>query len=391
MSSTSDLQSDAGQVLMGGFEGLEVDADFGALVRSGRVGGAILFRRNIESPAQAKDLLDRLSALPTPTPLLYAVDQEGGRVQRLFSPFPELPPMRRFGDARRKTLARRAGALLGRTLRAVGFHQDFAPVLDVDSNPANPVIGDRAFSRDPNVVARLGAAFIDGLQSEGVAACAKHFPGHGDTDVDSHLALPRLDHDLDRLRSVELVPFRAAAAIDVASMMTAHIVFAALDAEHPATLSEEVLEPLVRQEVGYRGVVVSDDLEMRAIADHYGIGDAAVRAVRAGCDQLLVCRHPALLAEAHEALVRAVEDGSLPRARLAEAAGRVRKLAQTYRRRDLGAPADLGRALADPDHAALLEDLEVDTLQAGADPTEPAIREIALEEGDPSERLELDT
>jgi len=173
--------------------------------------------------------------------------------------------------------------------------------------------------------------------------------------------------------------------------MTAHIVFAALDAEHPATLSEEVLEPLVRQEVGYRGVVVSDDLEMRAIADHYGIGDAAVRAVRAGCDQLLVCRHPALLAEAHEALVRAVEDGSLPRARLAEAAGRVRKLAQTYRRRDLGAPADLGRALADPDHAALLEDLEVDTLQAGADPTEPAIREIALEEGDPSERLELDT
>lgn len=366
---SAEIAAYAGQVLVGGFEGVEVDPDFADLVRTGRVGGAILFRRNLESPAQAHDLLARLAALPAPEPLIFSVDQEGGRVQRLKSPFPELPPMRVIGATRRKTLARRAGALLGRTLRAVGFHQNFAPVVDVDSNPDNPVIGDRAFSDDPSVVARLGAAFIDGLQTEGIAACAKHFPGHGDTDVDSHLALPRLDHDLERLRGCELVPFRAAAAIDVASMMTAHIVFAALDPDHPATLSEKALGPLVRDEVGYRGVVVSDDLEMRAIADHYGIGDAAVRAIRAGCDQILVCRHPHLVAEAHAALVRAVETGALPLARLAEAAGRVRALKDEYVR-PVEAPEDWARALEDPDAPPLLAELRSAPSEPGADPTE---------------------
>lgn len=363
------IAEDAGCVLMGGFESTSVDPEFADLVTSGRVSGAILFRRNIESPAQARDLLQQLSALPCPHRLMFAVDQEGGRVERLRAPFPGLPPMRAFGEAKRKTLAHRAGALLGRTLRAIGFHQNFAPVLDVDSNPDNPVIGDRSFSRDPNVVARLGAAFIDGLQSEGVAACAKHFPGHGDTDIDSHLALPRLDHDLERLREIELVPFRAAAAIDVASMMTAHIVFGALDPDHPATLSPKVLEPLVRDEIGYRGVVVSDDLEMRAIADHYGIGEAAVRAIGAGCDQLLVCRRADRIAEAHEALVRATEDGRLPRARLAEAAQRVRGLAARYARAEPPA-SGLDAALADADHGPLLEALAHAEQPRGIDPTE---------------------
>ncbi len=384
--SDAQLHEDAGQVLMGGFVGLEIDPAFSELVESGRVGGAILFRRNIEGPTQTQDLLKRLSALQSPEALMYAVDQEGGRVQRLRAPFPELPPMRSFGDAGRKTLARRAGALLGRTLRAIGFHQDFAPVLDVDSNPDNPVIGDRAFSNDPNVVARLGAAFIDGMQSAGMAACAKHFPGHGDTNVDSHLALPRLDHGIERLRQVELVPFRAAVAIEVASIMTAHILFSAFDDEHPATLSEKVMGPLVRDEVGYKGVVVSDDLEMRAVADHYGVADAAVRSIRAGCDQILICKHPELIAEAHEALVKAVQSKALSRYRLAEAAGRVRALKQRYVR---PTPAGkLSEALADPDLELILSELSNPTQIVGADPTEPEEFEFALETGDD---LELDT
>ena len=262
-------------------------------------------------------------------------------------------------------------------------------MLDVDSNPANPVIGDRAFSEDPNVVARLGAAFIDGLQGEGVAACGKHFPGHGDTTVDSHLALPRLEHDRARLAAIELVPFRAAIRADVAAIMTAHILFTALDAEHPATLSEAVLGPLLRDELGYRGVVVSDDLEMRAVADHYGIEEAAVRAVRAGCDQLLICRHPELLARAHEALVKAVESGALPRARLMEAAERVRGLKRTY---DVSAPptGDLEVILADPDAAALWAELEAPAEAGpGFDPTEQ-FPVVELDEGDPDEVLELD-
>lgn len=397
MHSSDALSRAAGQVLLGGFDGLDPDPAFAALIRSGQVGGAILFRRNIEGPHQARDLLARLSALSAPEPLMYAVDQEGGRVQRLKRPFPELPEARVFGQAGRKSLAHRAGALLGRTLRSVGFHQDYAPVLDVDSNPDNPVIGDRAFSRDPNAVARLGAAFIDGLQSAGVAACGKHFPGHGDTTEDSHLALPRLDHPRERLMDVELVPFRAAVRADVAAIMTAHILFTALDAEHPATLSEEVLGPLLRDELGYRGVVVSDDLEMRAVADHYGIEEAAVRAVRAGCDQLLICRHPDLIARAHEALVKAVESGQLARARLMEAAERVRALKRTY---DVSAPPpDLDAALADPEAEAILAELEAPALAAGPDPTEygrgpeaglEGFREVDLDEGDPDEVLELD-
>lgn len=382
----------AGQVLMGGFVGLDPEPAFVDLIHNGQVGGAILFRRNIESPEQTRDLLRRLAGLPAPRALMFSVDQEGGRVQRLLSPFPELPPMRTFGQARRKTLTRRIGALLGRTLKAVGFHQDFAPVLDVDSNPANPVIGDRAFSNDPNVVARLGAAFIDGLQSEGIAACAKHFPGHGDTQVDSHLALPRLDHDLERLRRIELVPFRAAVATDVASIMTAHILFAAFDDEHPATLSEKVMGPLVRDEIGYRGVVVSDDLEMRAIADHYGIGDAAVRALRAGCDQILICKHPALVSEAYEAIVKAVEAGQLSKHRLAEAAGRVEALKRTYvDGRSLEAPVNLAAVLADPEREAILAELDQPPESVGPDPTErEEIAEFQLDEGDPNEVLELD-
>jgi beta-N-acetylhexosaminidase len=383
--SDAQVHQDAGQVLMGGFVDVDIDPAFSQLVESGRVGGAILFRRNIESPAQTQDLLQRLTALQTSEPLMYAVDQEGGRVQRLRDPFPELPPMRVFGDAGRKTLARRAGALLGRTLRAIGFHQDFAPVLDVDSNPDNPVIGDRAFSNDPNIVARLGAAFIDGMQTEGMAACAKHFPGHGDTNVDSHLALPRLDHDLERLRAVELVPFRAAVAVDVASIMTAHILFSAFDDEHPATLSEKVMGPLVRDEVGYRGVVVSDDLEMRAVADHYGVADAAVRSIRAGCDQILICKHPELIAEAHEALVKAVESKTLSKYRLAEAAQRVRLLKQRYVQPRPS--ANLSEVLADPDLALILSELSNPSAFVGPDPTEPEEFEYALEGG---AELELD-
>ncbi|MEO1334722.1 MAG: glycoside hydrolase family 3 N-terminal domain-containing protein, partial [Myxococcota bacterium] len=179
-------------------------------------------------------------------------------------------------------------------------------------------------------VGRLGAAFIEGMQSRGVAACGKHFPGHGDTDLDSHLALPRLSHDQARLDRLELVPFRAAVTAGVASMMTAHIVFSALDPDHPATLSTKVLHPLLRQALGYEGVIVSDDLEMKAVADHYGIEDSAVMAVAAGCDQLLICHQPSLVERAHRALVDAAASGRLASDRLFEAAERIRRLKADY-------------------------------------------------------------
>jgi beta-N-acetylhexosaminidase len=258
-----------------------------------------------------------------------AVDQEGGRVQRIRYPATQWPAMLsldRFADGEAEALARRMGAAMGGELAAVGFDVDFAPVLDVHTNPANPVIGDRAFATTAERAAARALAFAAGLAEAGVLACGKHFPGHGDTGTDSHLELPRLDHDLDRLRRVELLPFARAAAAGLPMIMTAHVIFSAIDAQLPATLSRAVVTDVLRGELGYRGVVVSDDLDMKAITAHWPPGPAAVAAVAAGCDALLLClQRPAQLA-AREALIRAGEADSALRARIGEAAARVRAL-----------------------------------------------------------------
>ena len=294
-------------------------------------------------------------------------------------------------QANRKSAANRGGVRCSaKALTAArAFIKTFAPVLDVDSNPDNPIIGDRAFSNDPHAVARLACAFIDGLQSGGVAGCGKHFPGHGDTNVDSHLALPKLDHSRERLDEIELVPFKAAARVEVAAVMTAHILFAALDDEHPATLSEKVLVPLLRDTIGYRGVIVSDDLEMKAIADHYGVEDAAVRAIRAGCDQLLICSKPDWVDRAYEAIVKAVEDGTLPRERVMEAADRVETMKQRW---------VYGRPRPDPAHVtARFPFADRDALLAEIrSPAEPPENDATAQitefefEGDPDASLELE-
>lgn len=363
------IDDDIGQTLVAGFQGMSLDSDIARQVRSGRLGGVILFRRNLGGLPEVRALNDEIHALRSDCPPMIAVDQEGGRVQRLRAPFPELPPMRRLGEVGRKSLAHLAGRVLGRGLRVIGFDQNYAPVLDVDSNPDNPVIGDRAFSSDPQLVSRLGAAFVDGMQEEGVAACAKHFPGHGDTDLDSHLALPRIEHDRERLEAIEWPPFRAAARADVASIMTAHVVFTTLDPDLPATLSPKVLRPTLREAIGYDGVIVSDDLEMRSIRDHHEVPDAAIAALAAGCDQVLICHHPEEVDRAFEALVGAVEDGTLSREQIARSADRVRALKERYVRVDV-APADIEAALPHEDYAGLLADLGDGSMIAGADPTE---------------------
>jgi beta-N-acetylhexosaminidase len=222
------------------------------------------------------------------------------------------------------------GRVTGEEAKALGFHFVFAPVLDVNSNPANPIINVRSFGEDPELVAKLGCAFARGVRSTGLIPCGKHFPGHGDTTTDSHLELPRIDHGWDRLERVELLPFRRAAAAGMPMIMTAHVVFAALDPDRPATLSPEVVTGLLRGRLGYRGVVVSDDLDMRAIADHMGAGAAAVAAIRAGCDVVLVCKDEDHQVEAEAALIREAEADSDLRRRIGEAAARVRALKQAH-------------------------------------------------------------
>jgi beta-N-acetylhexosaminidase len=321
----SGLDGEVAGLFAVGFHGLAPSAEVVELIRRGAY-GVILFGRNVESAEQVAELVAALKRAAG-RPLLVSIDQEGGRVARLRAPqgFTELPPMRAVGATGDEGLAYEVGALLGRELRAVGVDHDYAPVVDVDTNPANPVIGDRAFSRDPAEVARLGTALARGLQAAGVAACAKHFPGHGDTSQDSHKDLPRLPHDLARLRAVELVPFRALAAAGVASCMTAHVVFDALDRERPATLSEPVLR-LLRTECGYDGCVISDDLEMKAVAEHYPLEVTVPAALGAGVDAFLVCHQAAVQHRAIDLAREAVEGGVVTRERLAEARRRVAAL-----------------------------------------------------------------
>jgi beta-N-acetylhexosaminidase len=229
--------------------------------------------------------------------------------------------MRRLAALGRPDLTREAAALLGQQLKRLGFNLNLAPVLDVDTNPDNPIIGDRSFSAEPEVVTLHGLAFIKGLQEAGVAACAKHFPGHGDTALDSHLTLPVVTHDLKRLDRVELAPFRAAMD-QVLTVMTAHVLYPTIDPRMPASLSRPVIMGLLRQRLGFQGVVISDALEMKAIAEHYGTEDAVCLAIEAGCDALLLCAGVEQALEAYEALVRRAERNAEFSGVLAQAAAR---------------------------------------------------------------------
>jgi beta-N-acetylhexosaminidase len=305
-----------------GFHGTAPSPEILELVRRG-VYGVILFGRNVESAEQVAELSGALKRAAQ-RPFMITVDQEGGRVARLraLHGFTEIPAMRVVGREGNPGLAREVGVLLGRELRAVGIDQDYAPVVDVDSNPANPVIGDRSFGRDPELVGRLGAALAVGLQSEGVAACAKHFPGHGDTSQDSHRHLPRLSHAMERLDAVELAPFRALSMAGVASVMTAHVVFEALDPQRPATLSLAVMR-LLRERCGFHGPAISDDLEMKAVSEHFPLEQTVPDTILAGVDGFLVCHTAERQHRAIDLLRKAIEEGRVPRERLVEATGRI--------------------------------------------------------------------
>ncbi|RMG19642.1 MAG: beta-N-acetylhexosaminidase [Deltaproteobacteria bacterium] len=344
------------RLLFFGFDGHRLDAQARRLLAAG-AGGVILFRRNVRDAEQVRALIDAIRQAAA-GPVLVAVDQEGGRVARLRGITTDLPPMR---QVRSVDDARSVGAVLGRELSALGFDLNFAPVVDVDTNPANPVIGDRSFSRDPEVVARLAAALIEAMQEQGVAACAKHFPGHGDTEADSHHALPVLRHGPERLAQVELLPFRAAVEAGVASVMTAHLLLPALDPETPATGSKAVLS-LLRDGLGFDGLTVSDDLEMKAIAGHHAVPEFAVRAVRAGVDQVLVCHRARLQWAVLEALDEAVQRDPKVASRVEEAGRRI----ETVWRR-FGARPRKPAALRSPDALALARRLGAPP--AGADPT----------------------
>ncbi len=273
-----------------GFEETEVTPDLRAWMQEYRPGGVILFSRNLINAEQIAKLTNDLQTLAGDVPLLIAIDQEGGRVSRLPSDFTIFPPAATVALAGSIDLAYQAAAVTAQELRSVGINMNMAPVLDIHTNPANPIIGNRAFGTEPEQVCKMGAATIAGLQDHHVLACGKHFPGHGDTNTDSHLELPTVHVSRTRLEEIELQPFRHAIHHGLQAMMTAHVHYPALDPTCPATLSPRILSGLLRQELGFSGVILSDDLEMRAILDHANVGDAAIRSLQAGADMLLICK-----------------------------------------------------------------------------------------------------
>jgi beta-N-acetylhexosaminidase len=329
--SLRDLRRSVGQLVIAGFEGHDLPVETRAIAREFDLGGVIYFARNVASPEQVVELSRASRALARETPLWISVDQEGGRVARLRRPFTEWPPMNTIGRSGDESLAERFAKALARELRAVGVNLDYAPVLDIHTNPKNPVIGDRALAERAEDVARLGRAIIRALQGAGLAACGKHFPGHGDTSTDSHFELPMVEHAPDRLRAIEFEPFRAAVAEQVAFIMTAHVLVPALDEQRPASLSPHIVQKLLREELNYDGVILSDDLEMKAISSSYSVPDAAVDAIRAGCDGVLVCSGDIdLQGRTLEALVRAVESGHIPAKRHEDAFMRLKRAKQRF-------------------------------------------------------------
>jgi beta-N-acetylhexosaminidase len=324
--SLRDFRHQAGRLAIVGFGGHGVPADLRHLAADFDLGGVIYFARNIVEPVQVRDLSREVRELERHWPFWVSVDQEGGRVARLKHPFTEWPPAVTLGRGGSEDLAGRFADALSRELRAVGIDLDYVPVLDVHTNPANPVIGDRALSDQAAEVARLGEVLIRRLQAGGVAASGKHFPGHGDTSVDSHEALPVVEHERERLAAVEFVPFRRAIEAGVATIMTAHVLVPALDPERPASLSPVVVTDLLKEAMGFAGVVVSDDLGMKAIAARTPLPEAAVAAIEAGCDMVLLCNSTIdEQVSAIEALIGAAESGRLSQARLDDAFARQRE------------------------------------------------------------------
>lgn len=324
------LERLVGQMLMVGFEGLTPPSDLLRKVEQGRVGGVILFGRNLqdaEQTAHLTQMLQEAAADGGQPPLMIAVDHEGGGVQRLRQGFTQLPSemaMAASGDAALvSTLYRQAA----QELAAVGININFAPVLDVNNNPLNPVIGLRSFGSQAEPVARWGQTAVQAWLDGGVIPCGKHFPGHGDTAQDSHLTLPQVAHPRDRLEAVELLPFRAAVDGGLPALMTAHIVFPALEqARLPATLSRTILSDLVRGDMGFTGVLFTDCLEMNAIKDTVGTVRGAVLAAIAGADVLLVSHTRTLQDEAYTALVNGVIAGEIPRYRVEASVERISHL-----------------------------------------------------------------
>lgn len=309
-----------GQHLFMGISGHALTADEKKFIVNNNIGGVVLFGRNVSEPKQVHALCTEIQSLrhqmPDKAPLFIGIDMEGGRVARLKSPFTAWPPLRTLGDLDNATVTFHFSNKMGLEMNAVGINVDFAPCVDIFTNPKNTVIGDRSLGADPELVARHSSALVRGYIKANVISCAKHFPGHGNTLVDSHEDLPVEELSLERLENMELVPFKRSFKARVDLVMTAHILYKNIDPQWPATLSEIFLKQILRDKCRYRGLVITDDLDMKAMAKHYDPHLIPVRALQAGADLLLYCNEPQSPPRALESIAKALSQGELKKEEL---------------------------------------------------------------------------
>lgn len=304
-----------GQLTLIGISGHTLTADEKKFIVENNISGIVLFSRNVSTPQQIYDLCNEIQALrfqmADQAPLFIGIDMEGGRVHRLKPPFTQWPPLKTIGDLDSPPAAYHFGLQMGHELMAVGINLDFAPCVDIFTNPKNTVIGDRAVSSDPAMVEKMASALVRGYLKSGIFSCAKHYPGHGDTVIDSHEELPVEKSDMKRLTEVELLPFRKAFRSKVDMVMTGHISFPNIDPKYPVTMSELFLKQMLRNEFKYRGLIITDDLDMKAMAKHYDKGEIPVKSLEAGADLLLYCNEPDSPPVAIESVVKAIDSNRL--------------------------------------------------------------------------------
>jgi beta-N-acetylhexosaminidase len=326
------LDEKIGQMMIAGIEGTTTTPETINLIEDYKIGGVIFFSKNLTAVGQTLDLVNSIKRINSSNkvPLFLSVDQEGGRITRLPGDIRELPTNQAIGLKNDPEFSYQIGKILAQELKTFGMNLNFAPVVDVNSNPNNPVIGDRSFGDDPELVSNLGIQTMKGMEDENIIPVMKHFPGHGDTSVDSHLELPKINKSLEELRQLELIPFVHAIEEGADVVMVAHILFPQLDAEFPSSMSKPIMTDLLREELNFNGVIITDDMMMDAIKNHYDTGEAAVQSVKAGSDIVLVSKEYEDIVEAFRALKQAVESGEISEARINESVTRILALKQEY-------------------------------------------------------------
>ncbi|MFJ7408209.1 MULTISPECIES: beta-N-acetylhexosaminidase [unclassified Lysinibacillus] len=329
--SKMSLEDKIGQMILAGVSGTTMDANAKQLINQLHVGGIILYKYNFDTPAQTIKLVNQLKAKNSSNlPLILGVDQEGGRVTRLPGELENFPPNKQIGQVNNPDFSYKVGKLLGHELKEFGLNLDFAPVLDINSNPNNPVIGDRSFGNNPEIVSKLGIQTMKGIQSQNVITTIKHFPGHGDTSVDSHLDIPIVNKSLNQLKELELIPFERAINQGADVVMVAHILLPQLDKTNPGTMSKAVMTNLLRKQLGFTGVIMTDDMTMGAITGHFDIGKASVESVKAGSDIILVGHDYNNVVKIISSLKDAVKNGEISEQKLNESIERIIQLKRKY-------------------------------------------------------------